>query len=164
MTTSSLHEKLAKIQGELTRITKDGYNSNQKYAFVSEASFLDKLKPLTTAVGISLTISSEMTKYTPIEKADGKFTFVAECNCALTITDSTTGENIVITSSGVAHDSGDKAIYKAMTGCSKYSLWKGFALATGDEPEADTKVDEESHIPAAPRPEGTPRRTYGKRA
>lgn len=163
-TSSSLHAKLATIQGELGTITKDGYNSNQKYKFANEASFLDKLKPLTSAVGLSLVVSSEMTKYTPIEKEDGKFTFVAECNCSLTITDASTGENIIVTASGVGHDSGDKAIYKAMTGCSKYAYWKGFALATGDDPEGDIKTDVDASIPAAPRPEGAVRRSYGKRA
>jgi hypothetical protein len=162
MSESSLHKKLATIQGQLTTIVKDGYNSNQKYKFVSEGSFLDKLKPLTSAVGITLVVSSEMTRYTPIEKEDGKFTFVAECNCTLTITDSETSESIVVHASGVGHDSGDKAIYKAMTGCSKYSFWKGFALATGDDPEVESSSD--TPTVAAPRAEGVVRKSYGKRS
>lgn len=51
---------------------------------------------------------------------------------------------------------GDKGIYKAMTGASKYALLKLFSLATGDDPEKDenhkvAKKQEEDELPPLPK-------------
>lgn len=51
---------------------------------------------------------------------------------------------------------GDKGIYKAMTGASKYAMLKLFSLATGDDPEKDenhkkTAKQEEDELPPIPK-------------
>lgn len=51
---------------------------------------------------------------------------------------------------------GDKGIYKAMTGASKYALLKLFSLATGDDPEKDENhkkaaKQEEDELPPLPK-------------
>lgn len=38
---------------------------------------------------------------------------------------------------GYAEDKGDKAVYKAITGATKYAFWKCFGLSTGDDPETE---------------------------
>ena len=51
---------------------------------------------------------------------------------------------------------GDKGIYKAMTGASKYAMLKLFSLATGDDPEKDENhkkmaKQEEDELPPLPK-------------
>jgi hypothetical protein len=56
--------------------------------------------------------------------------------------DGETGEELVFHSEGEGQDAGDKGIYKAITGAQKYALMKAFMIPTGDDPEADSGVDE----------------------
>jgi hypothetical protein len=56
--------------------------------------------------------------------------------------DGDTGESLPAqTFIGYGADTGDKGVYKAMTGCEKYMLMKTFLISTGDDPESDEKVD-----------------------
>ena len=50
---------------------------------------------------------------------------------------------------GAGADTGDKGVYKSMTGAEKYFLMKTFLIATGDDPEADDKVDKEAAAASA---------------
>lgn len=59
--------------------------------------------------------------------------------------DAETGESLVVPMSGEGQDVGDKAIFKAISGCQKYSLMKAFMIPTGDDPEGDEGVDERNH-------------------
>src|SRR5699024_6730814 len=42
-------------------------------------------------------------------------------------------------------DAGDKAVYKAITGATKYALMKVFMIPTGDDPEQDYEADERNN-------------------
>lgn len=135
-----LHEKLARIQGELGVIGKTGHNKNQNYSFANEQSFLDAVRPLTSREGLSMVVSNTLHSYEIQEKAEGKFNYIAVVNTTLVITDGKSGESVTATAVGVGHDAGDKAVYKAQTGGAKYAYWKAFALATGDDPEKDSET------------------------
>jgi hypothetical protein len=60
-----------------------------------------------------------------------------------TLIDGDTGETISFQSIGTGADSGDKAAYKAATGALKYALLTVFLIPTGDDPESDSKTDDE---------------------
>lgn len=153
-TPSSLHAKLAEVQGLIVMVAKDGgRNTNQNYDFVNEGSFLRRLKPLLSERGLSLVVSFDLMEYRVVEGTDRnggiKLTFIAIGVSTATLTDAETGESLSVNASGVAHDTGDKAVYKAQTGGAKYAYWKMFALATGDDPENNSTSDEGVRV--APR-------------
>ena len=80
-----------------------------------------------------------------------------------TFIDGDTGEVMPIaTFVGTGADTGDKGVFKAMTGAEKYLLLKAFLISTGDDPEGDEKVDkEEAALSAA---DGPVRVSRGKQA
>jgi hypothetical protein len=59
-----------------------------------------------------------------------------------TITDSETGAECPCTSYGQGLDSGDKGVYKAVTGSCKSFLMKNFLIATGDDPEVENSAEQ----------------------
>jgi hypothetical protein len=135
--------KLSSIMGELGSVEKKGFNKAQNYRFVRESDIVAALVPLlakhhlilhTTVVGHErealYTTQSGMTMWITTVKVDG------------TWIDGDTGETLPIaTFIGTGADTGDKGVYKAMTGAEKYMLMKSFLISTGDDPEADEKVD-----------------------
>lgn len=66
------------------------------------------------------------------------------------VVDTTGGESLTRRWSGTGHDSpGDKALFKAQTGCEKYFLAKLLGIPFGTDPEAD--ADRPSASPEADR-------------
>ena len=60
----------------------------------------------------------------------------------VTLIDSESGESFAIKGLGSGQDAGDKALAKAQTMALKYCYMASLAIATGDDPEADSKTDE----------------------
>lgn len=135
----SLALKLVQVMAAVGRVQKRGRNTQQGYEYATEADIADavrealaeqkvllltnfgkpEIRTVTTAKGSNLTVASVM----------GEFTFI----------DAESGESITRTFPGEGMDSGDKAIYKAMTGAEKYALLKTFLIPTGDDPEKDSE-------------------------
>ncbi|AGY57168.1 ERF family protein [Gloeobacter kilaueensis] len=134
MASSTLHQKIAKIQGQLEKVPKTGENTHHRYRYATEADLLAALRPLCSEAGISLMITCTSCH---IEE------HTAQVMVRLTITDSESGEVATVDMPGFAADSkGDKAVFKALTGAAKYAYWKAFAQATGDDPENDAPPGE----------------------
>jgi hypothetical protein len=68
----------------------------------------------------------------------------------ITLTDSESGEQMVVPWHGVGEDTGDKAIYKALTGSLKYFYIQLLSLPTGDDPEDDAHDRAKAKQPAGP--------------
>ena len=60
----------------------------------------------------------------------------------VTLIDSESGESFAIKGLGSGQDAGDKALAKAQTMALKYCYMASLAIATGDDPEADSQIDE----------------------
>jgi len=71
-----------------------------------------------------------------IETRTGKAQ-IATVKINFSFIDADTGEGNFITMIGEGMDTGDKAIYKAITGAQKYVLMKTFLIPTGDDPELE---------------------------
>ena len=83
--------------------------------------------------------SSRMELY---QTQSGAMMWMSHVVMAFQFMDGETGEvSPIATFPGDGADTGDKGIYKAMTGAEKYFLMKTFLVSTGDDPEADEKVD-----------------------
>jgi hypothetical protein len=141
--TAGLIAKLAGIMGEMRHIPKEGFNEKQKYKFVRESDVAEKASALLAAKNIFLhqTVVAHDLKPLYVTQS-GNTMYLSTVEVAFTWMDGDTGE--VLPASlfvGYGADTGDKGIYKAMTGAEKYFLMKTFLISTGDDPEADEKVD-----------------------
>lgn len=126
MNQSSIYKKIGKVMQKIERIPKNGFNEYHKYHYVTEADLMDKIRPLLAETGLAF-YSSVLEQQKDKELTKVKMEFV--------LADADTGECIKSIYWGEAHDKGDKGLYKAYTGATKYFLMKTFLIATGDDPE-----------------------------
>jgi len=135
--------KLSTIMGELGSVKKEGFNKAQGYKFVRESDVVAALVPLLAKHHIILHTSVTSHDMRPLyTTSSGSQMWLTTITVDGTWIDGDTGETLpASTFVGYGADTGDKGVYKAMTGAEKYMLMKGFLISTGDDPEADEKVD-----------------------
>ena len=148
---TGIHAKLAYIKGSVKPPVKTGNNTFHKYTYVTELDVLEVIKPLLHEHSINYSISFsdiiERSKEATNARGEVKTTNSVTVKATLTLTDGDDPTSFTVSESfGSAEDTGDKAVYKAMTGASKYVLLKEFGLASGDDPEAHTFEDCRSFI------------------
>ena len=151
-TKKSLPAKLSEIMGKLARVEKKGFNRAQNYAFAREADVAAAASTLFAEYNIFVTMSLvDDTRLTPLFKTrSGSEMFLTELTMEYTFYDGDSDATIgPLRFPGAGADTGDKGIYKALTGSEKYFLMKTFLISTGDDPEADDKVDKEAAGAAA---------------
>lgn len=136
----NLVSKLAAVMGVVSHVPKRGYNDFHKYRYVMEADLVGTIRPLLAASGIMIVPSVIREEFEPnITTTRSGAMSMTRILVQYTITDGT--DEIVMSIPGHGMDSGDKGVYKAMTGSMKYALMKLFEVDTGDDPENDTRVD-----------------------
>jgi hypothetical protein len=86
---------------------------------------------------VAFLLDLDPAEHVQITKADGKTIFSTALTGRYSFVDGGTGEVLTGGCVGYAHDSGDKATWKAWTGLLKYVLRTVFLLPTGDDPERD---------------------------
>jgi hypothetical protein len=130
--TKRLVTKLCEIMEVIGYVPKNGFNKFHNYAYVREADIVDALRKELTKRKIFVypSIISQNT----ISNASGDITNLM---VRWTFEDAETGETRECIIPGSGQDKGDKGVYKAMTGSSKYFLMKAFFVPTGDDPEAE---------------------------
>lgn len=140
-----LAAKLAEIMGEVNRIPKRGHNDFHNYDYVMEADLTEAVREKLSSRGIALIPSvKERHRYEILNKdgiAGGSFDYVT---IDFMLIDSESGETLTSTMVGSGYDKGDKGIYKAITGATKYWIYKTFLIPTGDDPESDTRTDRDA--------------------
>lgn len=135
----SIHQKFFNVQSSLKVVPKNGFNSFHRYPYAQEQDVLAAINPLC--------IENKLTHFITVEEAN------IEKGCAsvkvkLVLTDIETGESLESLGWGYAEDAkGDKAIYKATTGATKYVYLKFFGLSTGDDPERDEEPVKKTQKP-----------------
>lgn len=127
---SNIYKKMLNIMNNMSRVPKNGYNSYNKYKYVKEEDLVDYIRPLLVENGLAFT--SNMVE----QERNEDFTKV---KMEFTLVDVDTQETLTSIYWGEGQDKQDKGIYKAVTGAEKYFLMKTFLVATGDDPEEDTK-------------------------
>lgn len=133
----SLHEKLLKARGSIKKLEKDGFNSFNQYAYVTDEQIITEVKRVLDENGILFVFTSSITKIMPIKTNKGDNTFLTNVEIEYQFSD----ENGHITGKvpGQGLDKGDKGVYKAITGALKYCFLKTFLIPTGDDPEKDAR-------------------------
>lgn len=169
----NIYARLAQLNGFIGIIRKSGVNSFHHYAYAKESDLVEEIRPMLAEYGIWLEqglhadptlgfiphqrlgqykSGSNVTveSLTVITK---RFRFVW-WNPESKILEGTEWEPFM----GYGDDTGDKGYYKAETGAVKYFLMKTFMIATGNDPEADAKVDERAERRGAGGYEGQQQR------
>jgi hypothetical protein len=129
----SIFPKIAKVMSQVSRVPKNGYNSFHKYNYATESDLTESIRPILLEAGLAF-FSNVLE-----QERDGEFSKV---KMEFILADVETGEVLKSTYWGEGQDKGDKGLYKAYTGATKYFLMKTFLIPTGDDPEADSSVDE----------------------
>ncbi len=143
----SLVMKLTQVMAAVDRIAKRGHNDHFNYDFATEAD-------------VSAAIRSELATrhllFVPDVQANTK-NGIQTITCVqmrFAIHDGETGESLIFGGVGEGADSGDKGVYKAITGAVKFALMKLFLIPTGDDPE---RTDKDKPQKTAPKAQATPR-------
>lgn len=139
--TAAVAAKVQEIMKQVAYAQKDGYNDFNKYHYVSEASLMKQVRQAMIEVGLIAFPSYHVTNVQVIESGKGfRNLTTVEASYRLVALDEDghyLGEAYT-TTVGQGMDTGDKAIYKAITGANKYLFLKLLLLETGDDPEATT--------------------------
>jgi hypothetical protein len=131
-----LFQKILQVQKQLVPLEKSGKNTFQKYAYSTAG---DVLEPARQACNLhNLVINASVTSHN-VEA--GKACVVV----TVTLTDPETGEFTSYSAPGYAENfshekgkpTGDKALYVAITGATKYAIRTLFCLPSEDDPERD---------------------------
>lgn len=122
-------------------IEKRGYNKFHRYNYATESDVSEKVREVLVEQNVMMLpdIIEHATREHVNQK--GNIEYIATVKVKFTFIDGETGEELSIHSIGEGQDAGDKAVYKAITGATKYALMKAFMIPTGDDPEADVGVD-----------------------
>ena len=133
----TLVAKLVEVMKEVERIPKTGYNQTQKYHYTEESEVVERVRAALAARNVFLKPHLKEHSFRTYTTQKGTEMTVATVVMEFTFIDADTGETMSFDVIGEGQDSGDKAVYKAMTGATKYALMKSFLIPTGDDPERD---------------------------
>jgi len=139
--TTNLLKKMVEITKEVHYIKKNGRNQFHKYNYASEADVSARFSEALSAHGVYMSTSVLERHCLPFKTKKGEDWFLITVKVEMTFSDSESDEKITIHSFGDGADSGDKGVYKAITGAVKYGLMKNFLVETGDDPEKDVPIE-----------------------
>ena len=124
------------VMKDVTYVQKGGKVAfgSTKYSYMSEANLLEAARPAMVKHGLALMPSCEEIK------VEGKMVFVKMSYTLTHVSGAVWPEKLSMWGSGM--DSGDKAIYKAITGANKYMLFKLLNIPTGDDPESGLQPEQ----------------------
>ncbi len=144
-------KKLAKVMAAVMPVAKAGENKFQHYKYATEADVVMAIRGELIKQGLVILPSASMIEIkdaAPTSSGTAQYLTIVDMH--YTIFDSESGDCLQCQFIGQGMDTGDKGIYKAMTGANKYFLLKTFQIPTTDDPEADEKTDKNN---PAPEPE-----------
>lgn len=160
----SLAAKLAEVMGLMRNIPKEGFNKAQNYRFVRESDVAEKASALLAERHVFLhqnVVSHSMTEL--YRTQSGNTMYLTTVDVEFTWIDGESGEKMpASTFVGYGADTGDKGIYKAITGALKYALTTAFLIPNeADDPEVTRKDELEESRPAAAKPAYKPKPKNG---
>ncbi len=141
-----LGKKILAVMADVEPLSKDARNDFHKYAYVSDAQVVRSIRNSLISHGLIL-----IPDHTNVV-LEGDLT---RLSVRYQLIDTDSGETFCSTIVGYGKDSGDKGIYKAMTGAEKYYLTKTFLIPTEDDPEDGKRArrpEEPKQKAAVPQP------------
>ena len=137
-----LAKKFVAVMQECSHVVKTGTNDFHRYKYATATDVLEKVNSSLTKHGIASVVTPALLNVQEITTAKGNTERLATVEVTVTLIDSESGESFAIKGLGSGQDAGDKSIAKAQTMALKYCYMASLAIATGDDPEADSKTDE----------------------
>jgi len=137
-----LKEKLVEVSKAIEYLKKDKTNKMQGYNYLSEAKIKEVIKKQFEQQGIIFNYSTRSVREYEISqthKGTKQFCTIAEGSYSFM--DIESEEVIKGHWFGSGSDTGDKGLYKAITGGIKYVLNTNFLIPSGDDPENDNGVN-----------------------
>lgn len=154
-------QKLVLIMAECSHVTKDGFNDFHKYSYASAAGVLEAINAALVKHKVASVVTPAILNSFDVTNAKGNIEHQVTVGCNILLIDSESGESIDLYGIGTGQDAGDKAVMKAETAAIKYAYLLSMAISTGDDPEADTGVDERTY--AAPQTAAAPKQAPAKK-
>ena len=145
-------KKFVEVMRECSHVTKNGTNDFHKYKYTTAADVLEKVNASLTKHGIASVVTPNLLSMQAVTTAKGNVEQLATVEVVITLIDSESGETLTLKGLGSGQDSGDKSIAKAQTMAIKYAYLNSLAIATNDDPEADSKTDEAMQSKTANNP------------
>lgn len=146
---AELYAALVVAQSKCRYIQMTGVNKEQGYRFASDEDIMKVVSPALSEAGlVAIPLTHRMTTTERTTKSGSKMLVVDLVSEYLIA--HTSGQSIVVQAIGTGQDTGDKAVYKAITGSLKYLYRALFALPIGLDAEVATPED---------KPAGKPRET-----
>ena len=134
--------KFVEVMKECSHVVKTGTNDFHRYKYATANDVLEKVNASLTRHGIASVVTPALLSVQEVTTAKGNTERLATVEVTVTLIDSESGESFAIKGLGSGQDAGDKALAKAQTMALKYAYLASLAIATGDDPEADSKTDE----------------------
>lgn len=145
MENTNIAKKLLAVMAECAYVAKNGLNSFHKYKYATAEDVLQKVNEALTKNKIVCVAVPELIEFTDVTNLKGNTEHLATVRVEISLIDSDSGEEVKIYGIGSGQDAGDKAVMKAQTAATKYAYMLSFCIATGDDPEADSKTDENNY-------------------
>lgn len=142
MEKQNLRTKLANVMQECHYIQKTGKNNFHGYNYVTSADVLDKVNTALLNNGIITTVIPALLDFREVTTAKGNVEKHATVQVDVTLHDVHSNDTLTLSGIGSGQDTGDKAIMKAETAAIKYAYMLSLCIATGDDPEADERTDQ----------------------
>ena len=139
-------KKLVNVMNECSHITKNGLNSYHQYKYATAEDVLLKVNEALTKNKIASVVIPEVASMVDVTNLKGNTEHLVTVNVQIKLIDSESGESVDFFGIGSGQDVGDKAVMKAQTAAIKYAYMLSLCIATGDDPEADNKTDENSAV------------------
>ena len=155
--TQRLSDRLCAALKAIERIEKRGHNDKFNYDFATESDIADGVRAALSDQGIALqvaVVSVEMRELGKTSSGSVMWLTTAKMELSLRAGD----ECWTSAFYGTGTDTGDKGLYKAITGGVKYFLLKTLLIPTGDDPERE----QEPVKAAAPRQTVAPKPAASK--
>lgn len=156
--TTSLAAKLCAVLSECENLPKNGKNAFHGYRYVREADVLDHLRGLFAKHGVFCVSSVEDVQTQERKNQKGNAEYLTRVKIKYSLLNaSNPDERHDVIQYGDGTDSGDKGLYKALSGAMKYFLSKTFLIGGDDDPE-----NERAETRGQGRPPSTPERRIVK--
>ena len=141
---SGIAGKLVLIMSECSHVAKDGFNDFHKYKYASASGVLEAVNAALVKHKVASVVTPNIISSFDVTNAKGNIEHQVTVGCNILLIDSESGESIDLYGIGTGQDAGDKAVMKAETAAIKYAYLLSMAISTGDDPEADSRTDENS--------------------
>ena len=162
-----LAKKFVEVMRECSHVVKTGTNDFHRYSYATANDVLEKVNGSLTRHGIASVVTPALLSVQEVTTAKGNTERLATVEVTVTLIDAESGETFAIKGLGSGQDAGDKALAKAQTMALKYCYMASLAIATGDDPEADSKTDDAMTTynpkPAVSAPPTTPSKSSAPR-